>query len=51
MLALSEMIVVFVLDEPISQGIEASMTADRHPKGNYGFRLESATVTEFYLKR
>lgn len=39
MLALSEMVVVFVLDETINQGIEASMTADRNPKGNYGLRL------------
>ncbi len=39
MLAQSEMVVVFVLGEKISQGIEASITADQHPKGNYGSRL------------
>ena len=51
MLALSEMVVVFVLDELISQGIEASMMAEQNPKGNYGWRLESATVTKSCLKR
>lgn len=51
MLAPSVMMVVFVFDEAISRSIEASMTADGSPKVyDYGWTLESATVTESSLK-
>lgn len=50
MLAPPVMVVVFVFDKKISRSIEASMTADQIPKGNYGRRLESATVTKSLSK-
>ena len=44
MLARSEMIVVFVLDESISLGSWiSSIDGNFDPKGNYGNKFESAT--------
>lgn len=48
MLALPAMVIVFVLDETINQGIEASITADLVLRVTMDDDCKSATVTKFY---